>query len=100
MVGVLAEGREDLHLAGEEPLLVGRERVPILDGLWPGSELRARRHDAQLDLPRQRLLPVLIPALVELALVLRDPLLRHVVRGVRRARGEVDENGLSGVSDC
>ena len=51
-------------------------------------------NDAELLLPGQRLLAELVPALVELALVLGDPLLRHVVRSVRGARGEVDEERL------
>ena len=50
--------------------------------------------DAQLLLPREGLLAVLVPAAVELALELRDPLLRHVVRRVRRAGGEVGEERL------
>ena len=36
----------------------------------------------------------LVPALVEFALVLVGPLLGHMVGGVRRARREVDEEGL------
>ena len=90
-VGVLAEGRVDLHLAGEELLLVGRERAPVLDRLGLRRELRAGRHHAELDLAGESLLAQLVPALVELALVLGDPLLRHVMRRVRRARGEVHE---------
>ena len=43
-------------------------------------------HHAQLDLAGQRLFAQLVPALVELALVLGDPLLRHVVRRVGGAR--------------
>ena len=93
-VGILAEAGEDLHLAGEEPLLVGTERVPVLDGLGLGGELGAGGDDAELDLAGQRLLAELVPALVELALVLGDPLLRHVVRGVRGTRGEVGEERL------
>ena len=93
-VGVFAEAGEDFHLAGEQLLLVGRQLVPVLDGLRLGRELRARGNDAQLDLAGQRLLAQLVPALVELALVLGDPLLRHVVRRVRGARREVGEERL------
>ena len=95
-VGVLAEAGVDLHLTREELLLVGRQRGPVLDRLGLRRELRARRDDAQLDLPRERLLAHDVPALVELALVLGDPLLRHVVRRVRRARREVHEERLVG----
>ncbi len=94
VVDVLAEAREDLHLAREEALLVRRERVPVLDGRRLGRELRARRHEAERDLPRERLLPVLVPARVEAALVLVRPLPRDVVGRVGGARGEVDEEGL------
>ena len=94
VVGVFAEAGEDFHLAGEELLLVGGQLVPVLDGLGLGGELRARGHDAELDLAGQRLLAELVPALVELALVLGDPLLRRVVRRVRGARREVDEERL------
>ena len=52
--------------------------------------------DAQLLLPRKRLFAIGIPAIVELALVLVGPLLRHVMRRVHRARAEVHEEGLVG----
>ena len=90
-IRVLAEGREDLHLAREEPLLVGRQRRPVLDRVGLRRQLRARRHDAELDLAGEDLLPHRVPPLVEPAFVLRDPLLRDVVRCVRRAGGEVHE---------
>ena len=60
----------------------------LLASLVPG------RHHAQRDLTRQRLLAQLVPALVELALVLGDPLLGHVVRRVGGARCEIDEERL------
>ena len=82
-VGVFAEAGEDFHLAGEELLLVGGQLVPVLDGLGLGGELGAGGDDAELDLAGQRLLAELVPALVELALVLGDPLLR--ARGAGRA---------------
>ena len=71
--------------------------------LVPGRNLgRTRRQlgipgdDAELLLAREGLLAQLVPALVELALVLVDPFLRHVVRGVAGARGEVHEERLVG----
>ena len=94
VVGVFAEAGEHFHLAGEELLLVGAQRVPVLDRLGLGGELGAGGHDAELDLPGQRLFAELVPALVELALVLGDPLLRRVVRGVRGPGREVDEERL------
>ena len=47
-----------------------------------------------LDLADQRFVANLVPALIELALVLGDPLLRHMVRRVRGARREVGEERL------
>ena len=52
--------------------------------------------DAQLLLSLEGDLALLVPAVGELALVLVDPLLRHVMRRVRGARREVDEERLVG----
>ena len=74
-----------------------RRRVSLSQSLIAaglGASLVSGGDDAELLLPGQRLLAELVPALVELALVLGDPLLRHVVRSVRGARGEVDEERL------
>ena len=49
------------------------------------GQLGVGGHDAEPLLPRQRLLADLVPALIELALELGDPLLRRVVRCVRGA---------------
>ena len=58
------------------------------------GQLRVLRDDTELLLPGQRLLAELVPATVELALVLVRPLLRHVMRRVGRAGGEVHEERL------
>ncbi len=60
----------------------------------PRRQLRVGGDDAQLLLARERLFAQLVPALIELALVLRRPLLGHVVRCVRRAGREVGEERL------
>ena len=60
----------------------------------PGRQLGVGRDHAQLLLPREGALPRRVPAVVELAGVAVGPLLRHVVRRVRRAGGEVDEERL------
>ena len=62
----------------------------------PRRQLRIRRDDPKLLLPLEDLLAQRVPALVEATLVLVRPLRRHVVRGVRRPRGEVHEEGLVG----
>ncbi len=93
-VGVLREAREDLHLAGVELLLGVAQAVPR--GIRVGSrrELSLWWDDAQLLLALEGALTVLVPTVIELALVLVGPLFRDVVRGVRRAGGVVDEPWL------
>src|SRR6185436_19693625 len=74
-----------------------------LVGLLPGGNLlRAtgqfalRRYNPELLLAGESLFAHLIPTLVELALVLGDPVLRNVVRRMASARSEVDEEWLVG----
>ena len=59
-------------------------------------ELAVLGDHAQLLLTGEDLFTQLVPALIELALVLVGPLLRHVVWRVRRAGREVDEERLVG----
>ena len=59
-------------------------------------ELGIRRNDAQLFLASEGLFTQLVPALIELALVLICPFLGDVVRSVCGSGGEVDEEGLVG----
>ncbi len=94
VVGVFCKGREYLHLAGRESLLICRQRVPVGDVRWLGRHLGAWRYYTQLDLSRQRLLAVLVPTAVELALVPVEPIRRHVVRCMGGTGGEVDEESL------
>ena len=96
VVGVLGEAGEGLHLPLEEPLLLGGHVVPGRDLRGPGRELRVGGDHAQLLLAREGLLAQLVPAAAELALVLLDPLLRRVVRGVRGAGREVHVERLVG----
>ena len=98
-VRILAEAGEDLHLTAKQFLLVSRELVPILDRVRLGCELRPRRHDAQLDLPGQGLFAEFVPPSIELALVLRDPFLRDMMRRMGGPGAKYMKNGLSGVSD-
>ena len=82
VVGVLEKRRIDLHLPGQDRLQLLRHLVPGRNFLGPLGELGIARDDPELLLPGEDLLAQLVPALIELALVLVDPFLRHVVRGV------------------
>ena len=64
--------------------------------MWRARELAVGGDDAELLLAGEGLFAQLVPALIELALVLVGPFLRHVVRRVRRAGREVDEERLVG----
>ncbi len=98
VVGVLGVARVDLHLPGVEGLELLRDVVPGGEGfLVARRQLGVGRNDPELLLPREGLLTQLVPPLVELALVLRCPLLRHVMRSVATAGREVGEEGLRGV---
>ena len=66
MVGVGDVGREDIHLAEKQLLLVGRKLVPLLEEvLRPRRELGVGRNHAELLLVLEDLLAQLVPALVE-----------------------------------
>ena len=60
----------------------------------PGGKVGVGRDHPELLLAGEGALALRIPAVVELALVLVRPLLRHMVRCVRRTRREVDEERL------
>ena len=96
VVGVLEEAGIHLHLAGEHRLQVVRHVVPGGDLLRPLGQLRVRRDDAELLLPRERPLTQRVPTVVERPFVLVGPLRTHVVRRVRRSGREVDEERLVG----
>ena len=76
-------------------LVVGQLR-PGRDPLRTGRQLAVLGHDAQLLLVRQRRLAQRVPALVELAFVLVAPLRRDVMRRMRGAEREIDEERLVG----
>src|SRR4029078_10302962 len=71
-----------------------RNVVPRGDLLRAGGELGVGRDHAELLLAREGLLAQLVPALVELPLVLRRPLLGRMVWCMRRTGGEVREERL------
>ena len=93
-VGIFPESGEYLHLPGKELLLVCSQLVPVLDGFGLGCQLRVCRDYAQSLLAGQGLFAEFVPSLVELALVLGDPFLRHMVRRMGGAGSEVDEEWL------
>ena len=72
----------------------GVQRVPGIDPGRALGELRVRRDDAHLLLLREGQLALLVPAVVELALELVDPVLRGVVRRVGGAGRVVGEERL------
>ena len=107
MVGVGQEARVHLGHPPEQPLLVTGQGIPGPNGvgLGPAFPAIACRVDVGVDrrqlglagdnphplLALEHQLPVRLVAHVELAPVLVDPLLRGVVRGMARARAEVEE---------
>ena len=95
-IGLLEEASEHFGLAREQTALIGWQRVPGGQVFRPLAQLRVGRDDAQLLLALERFNSHLVPALVELALVLVGPLLRHVVRRMRRPGCVVDEERLVG----
>src|SRR5262245_35398600 len=94
MVGVREVAGVHLHFTREHRLHLWIHLVPRRDALVARGELAVAGDDAELLLPRESVLAELVPALVEFALVLVRPLLRDVMRGVRSARREVDEERL------
>ena len=96
VVGLLQKAGVDLHLARQHGLELGRHVVPGGDLLRPRRQLGVGGEHAQPLLPREGLLAHLVPALVELPLVLGRPGRRDVVGRVRRAGRVVHEEGLVG----
>ena len=94
VVGVLQESGVDLHLPGQHRLQVVGHVVPGRDLRRSRGQLGVGRDDPGLPLPLDGLLAQRVPAGVEPAGVPVGPLLRHVVRCVGGAGGEVDEERL------
>ena len=94
VVGVLHVAGVDLHLPRQHRLQRVRHVVPGRDFLRSHGELGIGGDDAQLLLAGEDLFAQLVPALVELALVLVGPFLGHGVRRVRATGRQVDEERL------
>jgi hypothetical protein len=108
VVGELEKRGVDLHLARQHRAQPRVHLVPRRDVVGPLRQFAVRRHDAELLLAGESFFAQLVPALVELALVLGDPVFRHVMRRVRGAGREIDEKRFVGrdrllladVADC
>src|SRR4051794_32445665 len=96
MIGLRGICGEDLHQPLGHALLVRRERIPRGNLFGTRSQFRIGRDDAQLELALVGLVTVFVPALVELALELVNPLLRHMVWSVGGAGSIVDEEWAVG----
>src|SRR3954452_21485796 len=91
MVSVLHESRERFHLAGQDPFHLGGKAVPGGNLRRAFGKLAVLRDDAELFLTGEDLFAQLVPPLIELAFIFVDPLLAHLMRGVRSSRSEISE---------
>ena len=89
----------DLHHARVEALLVGAQAVPRGDVGVGRRQLGVGRDDAHLLLTLEDDAPVLVPAHVELAVVLLDPLTGRMVRRLAGGGGVVEQERLVGRVD-
>ena len=95
VVHVLHHAGVEFHLLAEYVAACGGKHDRIGHKPHPFGKLGAGRHDAHLDLPLQPLLAYRIPALVVFAGMPVPPVLRQVVRVVRRLVRHVGEEGLA-----
>ena len=106
-VGVLRKAGVHLGHLREQFLLLGAERIPrphivighrnVLGQRVDRGHLGARGHYALFDHPRQHPLPVGLVAIIELALVFVDVILRSMMRRVVGTRAEPHEPRLGRV---
>ena len=96
VVGLFQEAGVDLHLPREHRLQFGWHVIPGGNFLVACGQHGILRNDTELLLPRNGFLAQLVPAAIELTLVLVRPFLGDMVRRVRRARREVHEERLVG----
>src|SRR5262249_40073709 len=96
MVRVLEERRVDLHLASENRLESFFHVIPCRNVLWSWCEFAALRYHAKLLLTSEGFLTNAVPAFIEFAFVLCNPVLWDVMRGVSCARSKVNEERLVG----
>ncbi len=94
---MLRESRRDLHQSSLEGLLILRNAVPRRHPRVARRELGLLRNPSLLFRPREHALTILVPAVVELALVLVGPLFHDVVRTMDRTARPVHVEGLVGL---
>src|SRR5215469_1445006 len=80
MIDVLQKARVHLRLPSQHGLKGLRHLVPCRNLFVACCQLAVRRYDAELLLTSKGFFAELVPALIELALVLVGPFLRHMVR--------------------
>ena len=97
VVGQLGKRGEELLIADRDLFLVGGQRVPIGRNVGLGRELGVLRDDAEFLLAGQNLLAILVPTLIELALVLVPPRLGELNRIVHALGRVVDKERLVGI---
>lgn len=94
LVGIFHECRVDFHFTNENRLQLFGHFDPGGDSFVAISQHGIRWDDADLLLAGEGFLPQLVPALVESALILLDPITGYMVRRVGGAWCKVDEKGL------
>ncbi len=94
VVGVFEEAGVHLHLASEHRLEIVGHVVPTRDLVGSFGQLRVGRDDPEFDLSSEGPVALRVPSVVETALVLRRPLLGHMVGGVRGSGRPVHEERL------
>ena len=97
VIGVGQETGEDLHHPAVQAAGRRGQRRPVGHVGIVTRQLGVRGSDAEFLLPGEHLLPVRVPALVELARVAVRPFLRHVVRRVRGAEAQMQVERLGRV---
>ena len=94
VVGVLGEAGEDFHQPALEWLFLFGNRIPRSHRCGARRELGVLRNPALGLGAGEDAFAILVPAVVELALVLVRPFLHHLMRPVRCARRPIHEERL------
>src|SRR3546814_9247325 len=84
----------DLHIAGIESFAIGTETIPSGKLRRSGCNISAVRNNAHGFLTGNRLGPLGVPAVVELAFEARNPFGRGLMRGMGRTRRIIEKERL------